>query len=40
MGVQVLPGIHATQLDNLLTGVDLPSEKDITTVVADKPIKQ
>jgi hypothetical protein len=38
--VQVLPAIHATQLDNLLTGVDLPSEKDITTVIADKPVKQ
>jgi hypothetical protein len=36
---QVLPAIHAAQLDDLLTCADLPPEKEITSVVDNKPIK-
>jgi hypothetical protein len=36
---QVLSAIRAAQLDDLLTGVDLPPEKEITSVVDNKPVK-
>jgi hypothetical protein len=37
---QVLPTIQSAQLEDLLTGDDLPSDKDITTTVDNKPVKQ
>jgi hypothetical protein len=36
---QVLSTIHATQLDDLLTGVDMQSEKELTMIIDDKPVK-
>jgi hypothetical protein len=35
---QVLPPIHATQLDDLLTGDDQQPEKELTIIIDDKPI--
>jgi hypothetical protein len=36
---QVLPAIRAVQFDDLLTGEDLPSEKEISSIVDNKPVK-
>jgi hypothetical protein len=36
---QVLPAIHAAQLDDLLTDADLSLEKELTTFVDDKLVK-
>jgi hypothetical protein len=37
---QVLPAIRAAQLEDLLTGDDLPPDKDITTIIDNKQVKQ
>jgi hypothetical protein len=36
---QVLPPIHAAQLDDLLTGDEKQPEKDITVMIDEKPVK-
>jgi hypothetical protein len=36
---QVLPAIRAAQPNDILTGDDLPSEKEISSIVDDKPVK-
>jgi hypothetical protein len=36
---QVLSTIHATQLDDLLTDADMQLEKELTTIIDDKPVK-
>jgi hypothetical protein len=37
---QVLLAIRAAQLDNLLTGTDLPPEKELTSIIDNKPVKR
>jgi hypothetical protein len=37
---QVLPPIRATQLDDILTGDEKQSEKDVTITIDEKPVKQ
>jgi hypothetical protein len=36
---QVLSVIRAAQLNDLLTGEDLPPEKEISSIVDNKPVK-
>jgi hypothetical protein len=36
---QVLPAIRAMQLDDLLTGEDLPPKKKISSIIDNKPVK-
>jgi hypothetical protein len=37
---QVLPALHAAQLQDLLTSIKMTPTKEITTMVDDKPVKQ